>query len=138
MLYFWRLILKNIIICKYINKMSEINIPTFCNFLKAGPENIKTIKDGELKTLLEKGKPLFEWLDVKKAYKPYFDVDKYINTAMNEDDLQKETDMYVIDSKMALKTLFNDAFKVDLNLDTDFAVENSKVLNISVKCLFTL
>ena len=108
--------------------MSEINIPTFCNFLKAGPENIKTIKDGELKTLLEKGKPLFEWLDVKKAYKPYFDVDKYINTAMNEDDLQKETDMYVIDSKMALKTLFNDAFKVDLNLDTDFAVETNSRL----------
>jgi len=110
--------------------MSEVNIPKFCNSLTAGPEIKKIIKVSDLKILLEKGKPLFEWLDVTKAYKPYFDVDKYINIAINEEDLQKETDEYINKSKTALKTLFADKFEVDLNLDTDFAVET----NSRLKC----
>lgn len=113
--------------------MSEINIPKFCNSLTSGTENKKAIKVSELKILLEKGKPLFEWLDVTKAYKPYFDVDKYIDTPINEEDLQKETDKYLGDSKKALQTLFTNSFKVDL-IDTDFAVEtNSRLKCCKVK-----
>ena len=115
--------------------MSDINIPKFCNSLYSEPDKEKKLyKVSEIKKLLETGKPLFEWLDVSKAFKPYFDVDKYIDVPINEDDLQKETDKYVGDSKKALQTLFKNSFKVDLNLDTDFAIEsNSRLLKKKVK-----
>ena len=107
--------------------MSDINIPKFCNSLYSEPDKEKKLyKVSEIKKLLETGKPLFEWLDVSKAFKPYFDVDKYIDVPINEDDLQKETDKYVGDSKKALQTLFKNSFKVDLNLDTDFAIDRYK------------
>lgn len=114
--------------------MNKCNLPTFATSLSATYEKKKEIPIAKIEKLLESGKPLFEWLDSTQIYKPYFDIDKYIEGNLNKAEMEVETMKYVILGKNAITSMFTNKFQIDLDFINDFAIEtNSRIVKEKVK-----